>query len=273
MVASDLSLNTEHRVLLTGLDSATRYFYSIGDRNVVLSGPDDTHLFITAPVMGSTAATRIWVVGDSGTANAWSALVRDAYETYAGSRPTDLWLMLGDNAYPSGTDDQYQAAVFDTYPELLRRSVLWPALGNHDGISADSASETGPYYDIFELPRAGEAGGVPSGTEAYYSFDHANVHFVCLDSHESDRSVGGAMATWLASDLAATTQDWKVVFFHHPPYTKGSHDSVLKIRDIEMRENFNPILEAAGCDLVLGGHSHGYERSLLVHGHFRLNDF
>jgi hypothetical protein len=36
----------------------------------------------------------------------------------------------------------------------------------------------------------------------------------------------------------------------------------------EMRENALPILEQAGVDLVLGGHSHNYERSYLLAGHY-----
>ena len=114
--------------------------------------------------------TRIWVIGDSGTADANAAAVRDAYLNFTGTRHTDLWLMLGDNAYESGTDAEYQNAVFNMYPTLLRQSVLWPTFGNHDGIASNSASQSGPYYDIFSLPRNGEAGGVASGTEAYYSF-------------------------------------------------------------------------------------------------------
>lgn len=35
-----------------------------------------------------------------------------------------------------------------------------------------------------------------------------------------------------------------------------------------MRERVLPILEAAGVDLVLGGHSHAYERSYLIDGHY-----
>jgi len=35
-------------------------------------------------------------------------------------RHTDLWLMLGDNAYDTGTFNEYHA-VFDMYPHLLRR--------------------------------------------------------------------------------------------------------------------------------------------------------
>ena len=42
-------------------------------------------------------------------------------------------------------------------------------------------TESGAYFDIFSLPRKGEAGGIPSGTEAYYSFDHGNLHVIVLD--------------------------------------------------------------------------------------------
>jgi hypothetical protein len=37
---------------------------------------------------------------------------------------------------------------------------------------------------------------------------------------------------------------------------------------VQMRENAVPILEAYGVDLVLCGHSHVYERSYLLHGHY-----
>ena len=46
--------------------------------------------------------------------------------------------MLGDNAYPNGTDLEYQAGVFDSFPRMLRQSVLWPTIGNHDAASASS---------------------------------------------------------------------------------------------------------------------------------------
>jgi len=40
--------------------------------------------------------------------------------------------MLGDNAYYSGTDEEYQAAVYDMYSTMLRKLPLWSCLGNHD---------------------------------------------------------------------------------------------------------------------------------------------
>jgi tartrate-resistant acid phosphatase type 5 len=63
-------------------------------------------------------------------------------------------------------------------------------------------------------------------------------------------------AAWLQAALANATQPWKVVYFHHPPYSSGSHGN-------------NPDLqwpfEEWRADLVLSGHDHNYER-LVVDG-------
>ena len=259
---------TDHVVTLTGLAPNTTYYYSVGSTSAVQAGGDSNHFFLTAPAVGSTKPTRVWVLGDAGTATSNQRAVRDAYYTWTGTRHTDLWFMLGDNAYDDGTDAEYQAAVFDMYTAMLRKSVLWSTFGNHDGHTADSATQSGPYYDLFTFPKNAEIGGAASGTEAYYSFDYANIHFISLDSYETSRSTTGAMMNWLKADLASTAQDWLVVMWHHPPYTKGSHDSDTESALRDMRERFNPVLESYGVDLVLCGHSHSYERSFLINGHY-----
>ena len=145
---SDPTSTAEHEVQLTGLSADTKYFYSVGTSSATLAGGDSNHFALTSPISGTAKATRIWAIGDSGTADANARAVRDAFLNFTGSQDADLWIMLGDNAYADGTDAQYQAAVFDTYPQLLTKTVLWTTLGNHDGHTADSASESGPYYDI-----------------------------------------------------------------------------------------------------------------------------
>ena len=267
----DTTLTTEHEVTLSGLSADTLYYYAVGTMAQTLAG-DDAHFFLTSPSAGTRKPTWIWVLGDSGTANDNARAVRNAYYTFTGTRHTDLWLMLGDNAYSDGTDSQYQAAVFNMYPEMLRKSVLWPTLGNHDGSTANSATQSGPYYDIFTLPKNGEAGGLASGTEAYYSFDYGNIHFIVLDSFETNRSPGGAMMNWLAQDLMATTQDWIIAYWHHPPHSKGFHDSDTNAIETQMRQYALPILEDHGVDLVLAGHNHSYERSFLVDGYYGTSD-
>jgi hypothetical protein len=146
--------------------------------------------------------------------------------------------------------------------------VLWPALGNHDTAQSTNPPPTLPYFEMFSLPTNAEAGGFPSGTEKYYAFDYGNVHFIELDAMASSRSSTGAMANWLRSDLAQNTKRWTVAYWHHAPYTFGTHNSDTEIELAEMRANINPILEAAGVDLVLAGHSHSYERSFLIDGHY-----
>jgi hypothetical protein len=254
-VMNDSATKRDHEARVTGLLPDTRYFYSVGDGNALVLDSE----FRTAPQ--TPRPFRVWVIGDSGTANAAAANVRDAYERRR--LQTDVWLMLGDNAYGAGTEREYQRAVFDMYPQMLARVPVWPAIGNHDAL--------GPYDEFFTLPTQGEAGGLPSGTELYYSFDFANAHFVCLDSCVSSRQPGSPMLRWLEEDLAATDKDWIIAYWHHPPYTRGTYDSDYEGEMYEIRQFILPILEANGVDLVLSGHSHVYERSFLLNGHYGIS--
>ena len=266
------TVTNNHKVKLTELEPDQKYYYAVGTSEGPEQGGSEDYFFLTAPakelVPAKVRPLRIWVVGDSGRGNDIAARVRDGYSKFTRTRHTDLWLILGDNAYDIGTYREYQQAVFDMYPELLRCSPLWTAIGNHDAGSANSILQAGPYYELFTLPTLGEAGGVPSETAAYYSFDYGNIHFICLDSYGSDRSLNSPMFAWLTRDLAETDKDWQIAFWHHPPYTKGSHDSDTEIELVEMRERALPILENAGVDIVLSGHSHSYERSYPIDGHY-----
>lgn len=248
-----------HEVKLDGLQPNTTYWYSVGTSvRTFVGGPE--FYFRSAPMTGVPRPFRIWAFGDSGIPGVQAESVRDGYLQYAGGHMADVMVLLGDQAYGSGTDRQFQRALFGTYRDQLRNSVAWITRGNHE-LFEDV------YYDTFTLPTQGEAGGVPSGTEAYYSWDYANVHFVCLDSFATSRAKGDAMYTWLESDLAATEQEWIIAYWHHPPYSKGQHNSDAEIQSVEMRQNFIPLFEEYGVDLILTGHSHSYERSFLLDGH------
>ncbi len=264
---SNATLSTEHEINITGLTADTLYFYAVGAGGTVLAGGTNCY-FRTSPV--EARPVRLWVVGDSGTANDHARIVRDAYYAITGPAHTDALLMVGDNTVGDGFDNDLQQAVFDMYDDFLRRTVAWPSLGNHDAGDAPDVfgNGAGPHCDIFSLPMQGEAGGLASGSELYYSFDYANAHVVCLDSYISDRSSNGPMLTWLQQDLAATDKDWILAYWHHPPYSWAEHNSDYETIEIEMRERVVPILEAYGVDLVICGHSHVYERSYLLNGHY-----
>jgi len=248
-----------HRIEIKGLQKTTEYLYSVESASLSIDN-DDRHF--TTLNDDENMLQRIWVLGDSGNYNSAQQEVRKAMKDHLGGRKIDTWMMLGDNAYRSGTQEQFNKGLFNAYPDTVKTNALWAVIGNHD-------ARRWAFYDIFELPVDGEAGGVASGSEKYLSFENGNVHFVMLDSETEDLSADSDMAQWLEKDLAANQKLWTVVIVHHPPYSKGSHDSDSyydsRGRMVNMRENFLPILEKYDVDLVLSGHSHVYERSLLSH--------
>ena len=294
-------------VRLRRLKADTKYYYSVQSAdgtplqvqtNSLRPEPPkyetqdpEEHFFVTAPT--GAKPTRIWVLGDPGTD--WPGkqdAVRDAFYEFNKDNPNgkyfaDLWLLLGDNAYidyiyngddpdlaryggyvfyNEGSDGAYQTAFHNFYYRTLRQSVVWPTRGNHEPFD-------GAYYDFFRVPENGEAGGVPSATPEWYSFDYGNIHFISLDSSEGPHPdvlrVGSPMYNWVKADVAATHKDWVIAFWHHPPYSHGSHNSDDKAHDpilVKMRENYLPVLEGLGVDLVMSGHSHSLERSYLLDG-------
>lgn len=250
-----------HEVRLSGLDADSRYFYSVGG---------DIYHFRTSPLPGSDRPVRLWVQGDAGRAIPTTMLGRDAALQWSAIHPRgtlpaiDLWLTTGDNAYRSGKDEEFQKNLFEAYPTLLPTVPYLPVHGNHD-------ARRNAFYRLFTFPTRGEAGGEPSGSEHYFSLDYGQVHLVFLDS-EGDLAKGSAMLAWLQRDLATSRQPWIIALLHHPPYTRGSHDSDSlfdsrgRLRSV--RENVVPILEQGGVDLALFGHSHVYERSHLLSCHY-----
>jgi methionine-rich copper-binding protein CopC len=267
---------TEHIVTLTGLNTNTLYYYSIGSTTQTLQG-DANNYFKTMPAVGSAEKIRVLAMGDMGDNSANQVNVRNAYLNFNGSNYTNAWLLLGDNAYENGLDNEYQNNFFNIYQgNLTKNHVLWPSPGNHDYANSSSrqADHNIAYYNIFSLPSNGQAGGVASNTEAFYSYNYGNIHFVSLDSYGWETGntrlydTLGPQMTWLKQDLGANTQPWTVIYFHHPPYTKTSHNSDTETELINMRQRVVRIFERYKVDLVLNGHSHGYERSFLLNGHY-----
>ena len=259
----------QYEAALDGLAPATTYYYAIFDKKGNrLTPADSSYTFTTNPVPGTKAPLHFWVVGDSGTGQRPQAMVHEAMieHTKAIGDPIDLYVHVGDMAYRDGTNMEFSERFFKMYAPTLRNKTCWAAMGNHEGHRSNGKKNIGPFYDAYICPKKAEAGGVPSGNESYYSFDYGNIHFICLNSHDLDRKPSGAMAKWLKSDLEATKADFLIAFFHHPPYTMGSHNSDIEWRPTEMREHIMPILESGGVDLVFNGHSHIYERSMLIDG-------
>ena len=278
------TVTTEHIVEITGLTADTKYWYTIGSTSQTLQATI-TNYFLTLPLSNTTRKLRFVALGDCGNNSANQVNVKNTFINYIGSNDVDALLLLGDNAYSTGTDAEYQSNFFNIYKnDLLRYYKLYPSPGNHDyGNSAANTGKTGatpalsmPYHLNFSVPSAGQNGGVASNVKNYYSYNIGDVHFISLDSYGKDDGnttkmydTSGAQATWLKADLAANTKRWTIAYFHHPPYTKTSHSSDYnagagELDLVAVREKFVRILERNGVDLILCGHSHGYERSYLL---------
>jgi hypothetical protein len=263
----DTVLKKNHVVTLSGLAPNRKYYYSIGNNTQTLQG-DSNNYFYTAPIQNSEEKIRFWVTGDFGQAGFEQTAVAQSFINYNNNQKINAWLWLGDNAYNSGTEQEYQNNVFSVFPQLLKNIPLFPAIGNHDygNHAYQSPQALGvnfPYFSIFNLPEQ-------SGTEKYYAYNYGNVHFIALDSYGAYNKPGSPMYTWLQNDLANNHAKWIVVYFHHPPYTKGTHNSDTEQELIDMRNNIVPLLESFHVDLVLCGHSHIYERSYFMKGHLGL---
>lgn len=279
--ADDSTLVTEHQVKLTGLQPSTKYYYSIGGIRDTLQAGSENY-FYTLPVTGEEKLYRIGVFGDCGNNSTNQRKVRDEVVKYLGNNYMTAWILLGDNAYRDGEDAQYQVNFFNIYKDnLLKKYPLFPAPGNHDyhdvEFSQAVAQKTHEvaYYQNFSMPVNGEAGGVASNTQAYYSFDIGNIHFLSLDSYGMEENALRLYDTlapqvkWIKKDLEANkNKGWIIAYWHHPPYTMGSHNSDRESELVKIRENFIRILERYGVDLILCGHSHLYERSKLMAGHY-----
>ncbi|RIL12197.1 alkaline phosphatase [bacterium] len=224
----------------------------------------------TAPDHPASTVT-LAVIGDYGTADA-NAL---AVATLIGGWNPDFILAVGDDYYgAAGEPDpakRYDRSTGQYYCAFLKDVTttgsfcpsglaavnrFFPALGNHDYSDAG----VGAYLGYFSLPGAGIPGSGSSGSERYYDFLRGPAHFFVVDSDEALRNATdrAAQQAWLQAQLAASSAKWKVVYFHHPPYSSSSfHGSTPG-----MQWPF----AAWGADLVLAGHDHTYERIQLGDG-------
>lgn len=125
--------------------------------------------------------------------------------------------------------------------ELRSNTNYYVALGNHE-------QDSPHFYNSFELP----------GNEQWYSVNFNQIHYIVLNSNK-DLGAGSEQYKWLENDLAGVGKDikFKVVLFHHPPYSTGHHDE----DELGLRKSIVPLFERYKVDAVFNGHDHHYERS------------
>jgi len=180
-------------------------------------------------------SVRFVAIGDTGSGSKKqhdvASVLLKSYQTF----PFDFVLMMGDNLYGGEGPKDYKRKFEDVYKPLLDNQVkFYATLGNHD----EPAQR---FYQHFNM-----------GGKEYYRFKKGNVAFYSLNSNYMDKK----QIEWLQGELAKDTSEWKICFFHHPPYSSGGkHGS-----DKELREIVEPIFLSHGVNVVVAGHDHFYER-------------
>src|SRR5262249_28815529 len=113
---------------------------------------------------------------------------------------------------------------------------FYASLGNHD-------SREQRFYKLFNMDG-----------KLYYTFKapKEDVRFFALESTYMDPDE----VKWIDSQLAASGEKWKIVFFHHPLYSSGKTQG----SEVKRRELLEPIFVRYKVSLVLSGHDHIYER-------------
>ena len=184
----------------------------------------------TDPVfVGAGDIARCSSLGDESTAKLLAGISGTVYTT-------------GDNAYPSGTTNEFNNCYNPSWGQYKARTM--PTPGNHEYFTANASG----YFGYF-----GTVAGDPS--RGYYSYDLGDWHVVALNSATSTAAIA-TMVEWLKQDLDANPTSCTLAYFHHPVFSSGSvHNGI----DPTMKPSWEA-LYAAGADVVVNGHSHNYER-------------
>jgi len=178
---------------------------------------------------------RIAVIGDSGRGNKQQYELGKLMDLYQQAFPYDTVLMVGDNIYgPDGPADM-KKKFEDAYRTLLDKGVkFYASLGNHD-------TPNQRFYQYFNM-----------NGEDFYRLQKGNASFYALNSNYLDKR----QLDWFNAQVIADQNQWRIAFFHHPPFSSGGrHGS-----DPEVREVLHPLFQRSGIDVVFTGHDHFYER-------------
>ncbi|MBA0602952.1 purple acid phosphatase 18 [Gossypium raimondii] len=233
-----------HHTVIGPLEHDTIYFYRCGGQ-----GPE----FQLKTPPGQFPVT-FAVAGDLGQTG-WTKSTLDHIDQCK----YDVHLLPGDLSYADCMQH-----LWDNFGELvqpLASARPWMVTqGNHE-------KEKIPFFtDAFESYNA--RWKMPfeeseSTSNLYYSFEVAGVHVIMLGSY-TDYDELSDQYSWLKADLSKVDRKktpWLVVLFHVPWYNsnhahQGEGDGMMAAME--------PLLYAAGVDLVFAGHVHAYERSKRV---------
>lgn len=233
----DLGKSLYHSVLLEDLKPGSMYVYRVGD------GEYFSEWFQFRTASAESKPFEFVYFGDSQNEvrSLWSRIVREANLR---APRASFMLHAGDlinNTHSDGEWGEWFGA--GGWLNGMIPSIACP--GNHE-----YRGGLDPHWrPQFAFPLNGPAGL----EETAYYLDYQGARIISLNSNENL----DVQREWLEGVLKQENRPkWTFVTFHHPIF------SAAKNRDNpELRNNWQPILENYGVDLVLQGHDHAYARS------------
>lgn len=250
-----LNPRASNHVVLSGLEPGTSYTYQVGSE---ASGWTEPREFTTGSDADSwnfldfTDAQIGVNLGIAKQTETWNNTIGTALADFPN---TSLILHTGDQIEGWG-DPNAQYDGFFSAPAVSRiPTAVVP--GNHE----QYALPMNHYDERFTFPNRSDDKNMRD-----YWFEYNNVLFVGLDSNRNSAADIDLHADFLRQAVAAKGEanDWIVVFFHHAPFSQGSHVADGDV--VSLRDNLAPVVSEVGADLVLNGHDHIYTRSHLMEG-------
>jgi hypothetical protein len=201
-------------------------------------------------------------------------------------------LLNGDLCYANVSDDPVATwtSFFNNNMRSARNRPWMPAAGNHENEVGNGPQGMLAYQTRFFLPPNGPTARFQGN---WYWFKVGNVAVVSLNNDDVCVQAGsfskfrldhlqdpgaprehyirgysaGAQKGWLESTLRHLRRDddvdWIIVVMHQVAMSSAHFNGA----DLGIRQEWLPLFERYGVDLVLGGHEHHYERSHAVQGH------
>lgn len=157
-------------------------------------------------------------------------------------------VLNGGDLVQTGTKYQDWVEFFDAMDPVGASRILFPSVGNHEYRNDEKA----PLWKRFFRTEA---------KDAHYAFDLGAARVITINSgFEDDPSLRSSQLEWLRQQLALPAK-WKIVFFHHPPYSVGFFNNPRAPRKefVTLQDYYVPLFEEYKVDLVLNGHVHLFE--------------